>query len=72
MTSILGLYLCLAPMLFFVAGGLGGDSYPFVVGIAWAVHVLAFLLYTVLVDDQGFRRGWDVCEHARRQPPGPI
>jgi hypothetical protein len=72
MTSILGLYLWLAPMLFFVAGGVGGDSHPFVVGTAWVVHVLAFLLYTLLVDDHGFRRGWEICENTLRQPPGPI
>jgi hypothetical protein len=72
MTSILGLYLWLAPMLFFVAGEAGGDSHPFVVASVWGLHVLGLILYTLLVDDHGFRRGWEVCEHARRQPPGPI
>jgi hypothetical protein len=72
MTKVLGCYLCLAPMLFFVVGGLGGDSYPFVVATAWVVHVLIFLLYMVLVDDGGFRRGWEMRENTVRQPPGPI
>jgi hypothetical protein len=72
MTRVLGFYLCLAPMLYFVAGGTVLDSHPFVMASAWGVHALAFLLYTILVEDSGFRRGWEVYEHARRQPPGSI
>jgi hypothetical protein len=72
MTKVLGLYLCLAPALFFGVGGAGLELQPWGGVVVWGFHSLAFLLYTVLVDDHGFRRGWEVCEHARRQPPGPI
>lgn len=72
MTKVLGFYLCLAPTLSFVLYGAGMRVYPFVVALACGLHVLALLLYTVLVDDHGFRRGWEICENTVRQPPGPI
>jgi hypothetical protein len=72
MTKVLGCYLWLAPMLFFLACQAGMDSHSFVVVSVWGLHVLGLIIYTILVDDGGFRRGWEVCEHARHQPPGPI